>query len=213
MYVRRPTNQRFPVNPSYAIKRLKHGEGSVMIWASMLWRGVGPIFRVEEKLIIIWSLMHDKDPKYIARTVKRQLEEKQIQVLEWPAQRPDLHPIQNLWGDFEVVIKTKSPVTLYRLWNTIKKAWHNIAVINSLKILASWNPGAYTNVLFLAVMSPSEHRGDFKIEAVTLSTFFYDLTSQLTPFLCPAILEICLNMLTLAAIDFWSGTGASGAKL
>ncbi|GJQ78837.1 putative sagittal suture morphogenesis [Trypoxylus dichotomus] len=72
-----PLNQRF--NPRYTIETLKHGGESVAVWASISWRGVGPIFRIAGEMMeayadefppVTWSLMHDNDPKYTARTGK-----------------------------------------------------------------------------------------------------------------------------------------------
>ncbi|GJQ78551.1 putative phosphatidylinositol-3,4-bisphosphate 4-phosphatase [Trypoxylus dichotomus] len=69
----------------------------------------------DEFLPVTWSLLHDNDPKHAARTVKQWLDETQIRVLEWPIQNLDLNLIENLWGDVEVVIKSKSPAILDEL--------------------------------------------------------------------------------------------------
>ncbi|GJQ75425.1 hypothetical protein Trydic_g23593 [Trypoxylus dichotomus] len=88
-------------------------------------------------LLVTWNLMHDNNPKKTARTVKQWLEEKQIRMLEWPVQSSDLNSTENLWGDVEVVIQSKSPATLDELWNTIEEAWHNIPVERCQELVKS----------------------------------------------------------------------------
>ena len=40
-----------------------------------------------------WVSEKDNDPKHITKIVKKRFEDKQINVLEWPRQSPDLNPI------------------------------------------------------------------------------------------------------------------------
>lgn len=144
-YVWRPPNMEH--NPRYTLKTVKHGGGSVMVWAAFSWRGVGPIHKIDtrmdqhvykniilntmipfadDNLPLTWSFMHDNDPKHTSRLVKSCLLENGVQVLKWPAQSPDLNPIENLWNDVEQHIQVVKPKNMAELWTEIEKSWYAI---------------------------------------------------------------------------------------
>lgn len=145
-YVWRPQNEQH--NPKYTTKTVKHGGGNVMVWASFSWHGVGPIVQIttkmdrfvyrdimqnhmlpfaDDNMPLLWRFMHDNDPKHTSGLVKRWLEENKVSVLKWPAQSPDLNPIENLWNDVEAHISKVKPKNLTVLWEEIQKSWYAIS--------------------------------------------------------------------------------------
>lgn len=51
-------------------------------------------------------LQQYNDPKHTAKKTKKFFENSNIKLLEWPAQSPDLNPIENLWS----VLDSKVPL-------------------------------------------------------------------------------------------------------
>jgi transposase len=54
--------------------------------------------------------------------------EKNLHILSWPAQSPDLNPIENLWAEVKKKIrnKKKKPTNLAELERDVKNAWKAI---------------------------------------------------------------------------------------
>lgn len=155
-FVRRPKGQA--LNPRYTMKTVKHGAGSIMCWGAFSWRGVGPLYRINgvmdrfmyvdilknqmepftfENMPLKWTFQHDNDPKHTSCVVKKWLKDESIQVLEWPAQSPDLNPIENLWNDVKVMISRKKFSNLDDLWKGVQEAWNSIPKERCQKLVES----------------------------------------------------------------------------
>ena len=67
--------------------------------------------------------MHDSAPCYKARRVTKYLERKQINILEWPGNSPDLNSIENCWYKMKKTMSEKKTTNLGTLKEKLKKMW------------------------------------------------------------------------------------------
>ena len=70
----------------------------------------------------------DNDPKHVSHKATKWFEDNNIQVLVWPAQSPDLNPIEHLWGELKKALKTysSSPKGVHELWDRVAEQWNQI---------------------------------------------------------------------------------------
>jgi hypothetical protein len=56
------------------------------------------------------------------------LKKKNIKVLDWPSQSPDLNPIEHLWNEADRRLRNlESPPTSTKdLWDKLQSVWNNI---------------------------------------------------------------------------------------
>ncbi|WKX90415.1 hypothetical protein Q1695_009343 [Nippostrongylus brasiliensis] len=66
--------------------------------------------------------------KHSSNKVWQRLEAKRIDILKWPAQSPDLNPIEHLWNDVDRVVKRLNPPNLDELEAIIKEMWRAVPV-------------------------------------------------------------------------------------
>lgn len=73
-------------------------------------------------------LMHDNARPHVAHIVRDFLETAGITTLQWPAQSPDMNPIEHLWDELgrRVRSRERPPVTLQEMADALSEEWDNI---------------------------------------------------------------------------------------
>ena len=141
-----------PLRPRHVEMTVKHGGGSLMVWGCITSRGVGRIVKIDGTLTqhkykdllrehLLSSIeegqlearkvifQQDNDPKHTAKSVKEWLSDQQFGVLSWPAQSPDLNPIENIWAILKDRLfrnYDRPPTGMLELWDRIKEVWSQI---------------------------------------------------------------------------------------
>jgi hypothetical protein len=130
---------------------LKFGGGSVMVWGCMLWDGVGYACKIDGRMdadLYISILdddlqasleyfnktptdiifQQDNDPKHTSKKAKTWFEDHGFQVLPWPAQSPDLNPIEHLWSHLKRRLAEYEipPSGIMELWECVQVEWNKI---------------------------------------------------------------------------------------
>ena len=148
--------------PRQIQQTVKHGGGSVMIWGCMTAYGLGFMCKItgtmdqhlnnsilEDELLrtIAWYgldpkqviFQHDNDPKHRAASVRAWLESQEFYVLEWPAQSPDLNPIEHLWASLKRRLNQYEtpPNGMLELWERIETEWDKIENDACLNLIES----------------------------------------------------------------------------
>ena len=72
----------------------------------------------------------DNDPKHTSQKATEWFEDNDIQVLSWPAQSPDLNPIEHLWEHLKWQLRKYSnpPRGAHELWDRLVDEWNGIGL-------------------------------------------------------------------------------------
>ena len=130
---------------------VKFGGGSLMFWGCMMAEDIGYGCKIEGKMdsILYHSILgdelletidyfkvskeniifqHDNAPPHTAKKIREWFGENDIHVLQWPAQSPDLNPIENLQAYLKKKLAEyeKEPEGMLELWERVQKEWSDI---------------------------------------------------------------------------------------
>ena len=73
-----------------------------------------------------WIFQQDNATCHTSRLVQEWFDEEQITVMNWPAQSPDLNPIENLWVRIKERVSEQNPKSSEELWTAVLRAWNGI---------------------------------------------------------------------------------------
>lgn len=153
-FVRRRVNEEF--HPDCVISTVKHPT-SVMVWSVISHKGPGRLYIVkgtmrqdqyktvlETRLIPqirdwfadgeSFHFMQDGAPCHTAKSVKAFLQTKNIPLLDWPGNSPDMNPIENVWEILKRKMKGENITTKEQLIARLISVWnHDDEMLTSIK--------------------------------------------------------------------------------
>jgi len=160
-----------PLNEKHIKSTLKFGGGSIMIWGCFTCQGIGNLCCINDKMnsslycqileedflgTLEWYeinkntiiFQQDNDPKHTSKQTREWLNNNNITVLKWPAQSPNLNPIEHLWNEMKNRLQ-KSTIQIKNkedLWDKIQDIWNNIEVKTCIKLIETM-PQRINNII------------------------------------------------------------------
>ena len=148
------------LQPHHVKQTIKHDGGSIMIWGCMTTQGPGFMCKIDGKMdqhlyktiledelaqkIDFYGLnprevifQHDNCPIHKAKTAAEYLQNREYQVLEQPAQSPDLNPVENLWSKVKREFNKYEPPPngMIEFWARIQETWGQKITVNDCMVL------------------------------------------------------------------------------
>ena len=136
------------LNKENVLPTVKHSNG-VMVWGCVSAAGVGNLAEITQKMdanyyvdnLLANNLVQsatkleiqdnfvfqsDNDPKHTSKKAKKWLADNGIEVLEWPAQSPDLNIIEHLWDHLDRNVPKSQRTSLKTFRSALFETWRNI---------------------------------------------------------------------------------------
>ena len=133
------------------VATVKHGGASIMVWRCMSAAGAEQLILCEgtmnspnyckilehqmlplsqalftRRLAQHWIFQQDNAPCYTARHNKTWMNEHGAQLLDWPAQSPDMSLIENLWHIIKAAVSERKPRNMQDPRRFVVDEWNNI---------------------------------------------------------------------------------------
>jgi transposase len=147
--IRRMPNEKY--RKDCIIERTKQGSGSIGVWACINYNGVGEVRIFKGRLnqhsyidILRTNLqksidhLHENDneiifqqdnaPCHTAKSVQKWFSENKITPMRWPANSPDLNPIENLWSWLDSKISNDQVKNVNDLESSVLKHLKNVPI-------------------------------------------------------------------------------------
>ncbi|KAG1486727.1 hypothetical protein G6F46_013050 [Rhizopus delemar] len=148
---KRPSDK---LQPHHLDLTVKGGAGSVLLWGCMTWDGPGYGCAIENGTMKASDYVHilsttlmdslkyygyeqeaiyfqqDNDPKHTSKLARAWFKEnglKEEHTFNWPAQSPDLNPIEHLWHHLKLRLSLYEGRAkgVHDLWSRIEKEWNS----------------------------------------------------------------------------------------
>ena len=119
-----------------------HGKINATAYKEILKKHAVPILRTAINQPAVF--MQDNAPCHATKSVKTFLSKKDVAVIEWPAQIPDMNPIENVWKLLNERLNEQNPRNVEELWTNFKGEWEKICVDECKTLIHSrskrWQP-------------------------------------------------------------------------
>ena len=159
----RPVVKRFPYEKfrqNMICKKKQGGGGSIGIWGCITIMGTGTcdIYTgrinseryidvlennlVPSVLLIVpegndWTFQQDNASAHKSKKIMKYLRENNIDTMEWPANSPDLNPIETLWKTLDCMIAKDPPCTMAELEQNLSTYWNKITTRECINCIES----------------------------------------------------------------------------